>query len=84
MEQGAWTSERLDDLAHSMRHGFDRNDQEFRNVRSEVQDLRSEMREGFGAVRSEIDGLRRVMLNVGGGIIVALIGVIAAILARGA
>ena len=66
-----------------MRHGFDRNDQEFRNVRSEVQDLRSEMCEGFGAVRSEIDGLRRIMLNVGGGIIVALIGVIAAILARG-
>ena len=32
---------------------------------------------------AEIDGLRRIMLNVGGGIIVALIGVIAAILARG-
>jgi hypothetical protein len=99
MERGAWTEERLDDLVEGMRAGFARNDQDMR-------DLRSEMHEGFGALRGEIgnvegslrgeignlesslrgeiDGLRRMMLNVGGGIIVALIGVIAAILARGA
>lgn len=88
MERAAWTDERLDDLADAMRSGFAR-------VDGDIRDLRAETREGFASVRTEvaaleaglraaINELRRVMLGVGGGIILALIGVIAAILARGA
>jgi hypothetical protein len=80
MEGAAWTNERLDDLAKSMRSGFARMDQDIR-------DLRSEMHTGFGQVRTEINELRTefrvVMFRAGTGIVLALIGVIAAILARG-
>jgi 3-dehydroquinate synthetase len=81
MGRTTWTEERLDDLADSMRSGFARVDQDIR-------DLRVETREGFAELRGEINylrtELRTVMFRVGGGVIVGLIGVIAAILARGA
>lgn len=99
MERTAWTDERLDHLAEAIRSGFTRVDQDIRDLRSEMRDgfgsvrgemreefaaVRGEMREEFGSLRGEINELRRVMIAVGGGILVALIGVIAAILARGA
>jgi hypothetical protein len=98
MESSAWTNELLDDLAESMRTGFAQVDQDVRDLRTEMRDefthartemregfteLRGEMREGFTEVREEINDLRLVMLSVGGAMIVALVGVIAAILARG-
>ena len=73
MERAAWTDERLDDLAESIRTCFARVDQDMR-------DLRLEMREGFGELRGEINALRLMMLRVGG---VGFFGVVAAILARG-
>jgi hypothetical protein len=76
MERAAWTDERLDDLADAMRNGFSRVDQDIR-------DLRVEVRDGFADLRTEINDLRLVMLRVGGAMIIGLIGVIAAILARG-
>jgi hypothetical protein len=77
VERAAWTDERLDDLAEGMRTGFARVDQDIRGVRTEIGDLRTEMREEFRA-------LHALLYRIGGGIIFALIGVIAAILARGA
>jgi hypothetical protein len=81
MERGAWTEERLDDLATSTREGFARVDQDIR-------DLRAEMNDGFKQLRSEIKDLgtelRAVMYRVGGGMMIGLLGVIVAILARGA
>jgi argininosuccinate lyase len=59
-----------------MRDGFSRVDQDIR-------DLRLETREGFAELRTEINDLRSVMLRAGGAMIVGLVGVIAAILARG-
>jgi 3-dehydroquinate synthetase len=83
VERAAWTSERLDDLAEGMRTGFARVDQSFARVDQsfarvdqDVRDLRTEMREEFRALHS-------LLYRTGGGIIVTLIGVIAAILARG-
>jgi argininosuccinate lyase len=76
MERAAWTDERLDDLADAMRNGFSRVDQDIR-------DLRVEVRDGFADLRTEINDLRLVMLRVGGAMIIGLVGVIAAILARG-
>jgi hypothetical protein len=87
MERGAWTNERLDDLAEAMRYGFARVDQDVRDLRSETREgfaqVHSEMREGFAEVRGEINDLRLMMIRVGGGLMIALVGVIAAILARG-
>jgi hypothetical protein len=76
MERAAWTDDRLDDLAHRMDRGFDR-------VDSDLRELRAEMRQMGVGLRAEVDALRVSMLRVGGGMMVGLIGVIAAVLASG-
>jgi class 3 adenylate cyclase len=80
MERGAWTDERLDDLAEAMRSGFERVDRD-------ISDLRTEMRTEFTALRTEMDALRQTMLRVGagllGGMTFGYLSVIAAILLRG-
>jgi hypothetical protein len=74
MERSVWTDERLDDLAQRMDTGFDRVDRDIR-------DLRAEMGQGFAGVRGEIEALRVTLLRIGGGMMVGLVGVIAAVLA---
>lgn len=69
MERAAWTDERLDDLSHRMDARFDRVDADIRDLQVAMQD--------------EIGALRSVLLRVGGGMMIGLLGVIAAILARG-
>ncbi len=59
----SWTDERLDDLSQRMDAGF-------RRVDADVRELRAEMNARF-------DGLNRTLLQLGGGVIVALIGLIA-------
>jgi len=68
----AWTDGRLDDLANRMDAGFAR-------VDADIRELRSEFRYELGALRSEIGVLRVTLLRVGGGIMIGLVGVIAAI-----
>ena len=70
MERSTWTDDRLDDR--------------FDHVDRELSLLRSEMREGFSGVRGEINDLRLVILRGNWTVMAGLIGVIAAILARGA
>jgi hypothetical protein len=77
VERAAWTDERLDDLAETVRAGFVRVDQRFNRQDQDIRDLRTEMREEFRALHS-------LLHRTGAGIIITLIGVIAAILARGA
>lgn len=88
MERGAWTEERLDDLATSMREGFARVDNDIRDLRGEIAALRTELHGEIGALRTEltaqIDSLRQTMIRVGGGMLVGFISVLAAILTRGA
>jgi hypothetical protein len=69
MERVAWTDERLDDLSRRMDAGFARLDADIRELRAEL--------------RNEIGGLRLTLVRVGGGIMVGLVGVIAAVLIRG-
>ena len=87
MERTAWTDARLDDLSHRMDAGFSRLD-------SDLRDLREEGGRRFDAVdrridslgteiRGEIEALRLTILRVGGGMMIGLVGVIAAVLARG-
>ena len=59
-----------------MRAGFERVDQNFARVDQDLRELRIEMRQEFRA-------LNALLYRIGGGIIFALIGVIAAILAGG-
>lgn len=72
----AWTDERLDDLAQRMDSGFERVDRDIR-------ELRSEMGTGFKEVRAEIGALRATMIRFGGGMLIAQLGMIAALIARG-
>ena len=80
MDRVAWTDERLDDMSARMDVGFDRVDRDIRDLRGEIRDLRGETNAGFVDLRSEIDGLRSLILRVGGGIVAS---VIAAALLRG-
>jgi hypothetical protein len=74
MERSAWPDERLDAEFGGLRH-------DLRDLRSE---LRSDMREFETGIRAEIGELRALMIRLYGGTILAAVGVIAAILARGA
>ena len=77
MERASWTDERLDDLAQRMDTGF-------AELRADLRTFRSEARSEFADVRGGIDALQQTILRVGGGMMVGLIGVIAAVLVRGA
>jgi hypothetical protein len=57
--------------------------QGFTQVRSEMREWFGEVRGELSGVRGEINDLRLMMIRVGGGVMIALVGVIAAILARG-
>jgi len=76
VERAAWTDERLNDLANRMDAGFARIDADIRELRVE---LRSEIGGLRAELRGEIGALRLMLLRVGGGIMVGLVGVIAAI-----
>jgi hypothetical protein len=77
----SWTDDRLDDLQQSMNQRFDRVDSDVRDLRGETNDsfhdLRSEMNTRFDRVDARFDSLQRTLLQLGGGVIVALIGLIA-------
>jgi Skp family chaperone for outer membrane proteins len=77
----SWTDERLDD-------GFDRVSADIQSLREESKGLRKEMRQEFGSMRQEMnarfehqegrfDDLQRILIQVGSGMIVALLGILA-------
>jgi hypothetical protein len=66
MPRVPWTNERVDDLSERMDVGFERVDRDIR-------DLRGEMNAGFAEMRGEIDGLRSLMLRMGGGIMASVV-----------
>lgn len=79
-----WSSERLDDLNRRVENGFNRLDADLRDIRGEVGELRGEMNSRFEHVDARFehmdarfDALQRTMLQLGGGAIAALIGLIA-------
>jgi hypothetical protein len=72
MEHGAWTDERLDDLARHIDTRFDGVDQRFEQMDRRFDRLHDTFRDFSG-----------LLLRIGGGVIVGLIGVIAAVLSTG-
>ena len=83
MERTAWTGERLDDLANRVTLGFEQVDRRFEQVDRRFDGTNRRI-DGLGSeLRAEIDSLRMAILRVGGGRMIGLLGVIAAVLARG-
>jgi hypothetical protein len=66
----SWSDERLEER-------FDRIDQRFDRVESDIRELRSEMKIGFGRIDDRFDALNRTLLQLGGVTIAALLGLIA-------
>src|SRR5689334_1574403 len=84
MARDVWTDERLDDLNERVDEGFKETREEFRAVRGEMREefslVRSEMRSEFkgmrtevGEVRSEVNALARVILQLSVGLIGAML-----------
>lgn len=84
----AWTDDRLDDLNGKVNEGFRRVDADVRALRTETKaefrSLRGEMSERFDRVDSRFDrmnerfdGLQRTIIVVNGGVMAALLGVVA-------
>lgn len=86
-----WTDDRLDDLSSRVDAGFDRVDRRFEDVdrRFEQLDRRFEqVHRDIGGLRVEltgqIDGLRALMIRLNLALFLAIVGALAAIVARGA
>jgi tetrahydromethanopterin S-methyltransferase subunit G len=77
MQRMAWTDERLEERFNEIDRRFDEIDRRFDRVEGEIVELRREMRAGF-------DALQSLLNRAGAGIIISLMGVIAAVLLRGA
>jgi hypothetical protein len=84
----SWTDERLDDLNSKVDRGFERIDADLHALRTETRAeftaMRSEMKNGFDRVDERFerlderfDAMYRLMLQLGGGMLAALIGLIA-------
>lgn len=97
MAREAWTDERLDHLNHNVDEGFIEMRGEFKAVRGEMREefsvVRSEMRNEFqamrtemGEVRSEVNALARVIMQLTWGLIgtmlVGFLGVMATIITK--
>lgn len=74
----AWTDERLDDLAGGMGRGFDRVDQDLRELRTDIgavrNELKAEMDIRFGRLEARFDSMQRMTL---GAYVTAVLGLIA-------
>jgi hypothetical protein len=70
----AWTDERLDDLNRHVEEGFRRIDGDLRALRVETKTELTALR---GEMNDRFDAMQRLMIQVGGVIVAALIGLIA-------
>ncbi len=80
----SWTDDRLDDGFARVHSEFARVHSEFARVHSDLRDIRGEVdlvRREMNSFRAEtnarFDDLQRTLMQVGGGMIVALLGIVA-------
>jgi hypothetical protein len=83
MERAAWTDQRLDDLSNRVERGFEQVDRRFEQVDRRFDETNQRIDALGVELRSELEGVRLTILRVGGGMMIGLVGVIAAVLARG-
>jgi hypothetical protein len=73
----SWTDERLDD-------GFDRVDADLRAIRTEIGTFRVETNDRFDKVEKRVDDRfdrwQRLLFQVGGGMLIGLIGLLATLM----
>jgi hypothetical protein len=72
-----WTNERLEERFDATGRCFDRVDADIRELRSEMNTRFDRVGADMQAIAERIDALQRTMLQLGGGAIVALLGLIA-------
>jgi hypothetical protein len=83
----SWTDERLDDLNAKVDRGFEQTGVEIRELRrefvalrtvssDEFKALRGEMKQGFDGVEARFDAMYRLMIQLGGTVIAALLGLL--------
>ena len=83
--RATWTDERLDDLGRRVEGGFNRLDQDLRSLRTELssridaQGAASSQR--FDRLAGRIDALQRTMIQVGGGMTVAILATLVSVIA---
>jgi hypothetical protein len=79
MERTAWTNERLDDLAKHIDTRFDGVDRRFEQVERRFE----QMDRRFDRLDDAFRDFSGLLLRIGGGLIVGLVGVIAAVISTG-
>ena len=75
--RNSWTDERLDDGFNHVGAEIQAVRNEVKSVKHDVQSLRGEVHDGFSQMNARLDGLQRIFMQLCGGVIVALIGLIA-------
>ena len=80
----SWTDERLDDLNHRVDQRFDgvdkrfdKVDRRFDRMEGDIREFRMEMNARFDSLQHSSDSLQRTMMQIGGMVVAALVGVIA-------
>jgi DNA anti-recombination protein RmuC len=77
----SWTDERLEERFDRIDDRFDAVDQRFDRVEADIRELRGEMKVEFRAARSEMkagfNATQQTINRFGGGMILALLGLIA-------
>ncbi len=73
----SWTDVRLDDFTKHTDHRFDEVDRRFDLVGKGFDSVERRMEGGFSEINARFDALQRTLLQLGGGVLVALIGLIA-------
>lgn len=83
--RATWTDERLDDLSRRMEAGFDRLDEDLRQLRTEMTTEMTGLRGETTSVRSEMttrfDALQRLLIQLSGAMFIGVIGIVATVLA---
>jgi hypothetical protein len=83
--RSTWSDERLDDLVLRMENGFNRVDEDLRSMSARIDgridslSARLDMR--IDAIDRRLDVLQRTMLQLGGGMLVAILATLVSVLA---
>ena len=76
-----WTDERLDDLSRRTEAGFARIDEDLRSLRVEIGGRFNSHDQRFDALERRLDALQRLMIQFGGGMLVATLATLVSVLA---
>jgi hypothetical protein len=83
--RATWTDERLDDLARRIDLGFDRVDRELVNLSGRIDAQGAELAGRIdalsGRLDARIDALQRTMIQLGGGLVAAMLATLVTLIA---